>query len=190
MRCNWRNFLEISCQYKLKEAKIPWRITAGPSAMGREKKPVKARPATNARAKAKAEPRAAAKSRRVCKRPAADRLPCKCTMCGAIEGQSVDLIEGGPIRWGDFVWQTTRASNSGAIAAHAKGDLCYVCSRVRSALENDRVKCPGSNQLLKDTKRLYDLFMRKRAQFLEAHVTGSQSGVTAIQVPAGRGHQI
>ena len=133
---------------------------------------------------------AAAKSRRVCKRPAADRLPCKCTMCGAIEGQSVDLIEGGPIRWGDFVWQTTRASNSGAIAAHAKGDLCYVCSRVRSALENDRVKCHGSNQLLKDTKRLYDLFMRKRAQFLEAHVTGSQSGVTAIRVPAGRGHQI
>ena len=46
------------CQYTLKEAKIPWRITAGPSAMGRVNKPVKARPAMNARAKAKAEPRA------------------------------------------------------------------------------------------------------------------------------------
>lgn len=110
--------------------------------------------------------------------------PPECALCDAIAGESVDLVEGGPVRWADYHWSAVPCKwNCSLCRCKWKGDLCFVCSRGRALLANTPgINIPQSNKLLRDSPHLFKLFRQKRKECLEAHVTSAQAGATGFAV--------
>ena len=103
--------------------------------------------------------------------PRASTKQLQCAICLAIEGTSIDVVQGGPIRWADYHFVATASTGWSAEKTSARGDICYVCSRVRSVLD---VKLPPNKRVR--ASAYFKTFMAKRAEWVHAHILGAHSG--------------